>query len=304
MFADQGNTVLGFWQLGGAVLLYGASMWDAHTCLANGDSTLPRKLKNAWYSVFLSQLLPGLGHLYLERPLLGGVFLLSGVGLAYCANNYAPVLLPLAYTIWSLAGYHAYRIAPKPKPKTMLYGVSHSNSKVAALIVVGVMLIRVAIGYTPIWINQAVLQCIVPSESMLPTLHVGDRMFVSRNRFYRPATGDIIVFRAPTEAIVALDANPNTLFVKRVVGLPGQQIRVNQDGVWVDQQLLTESYATQPSYQWGPEIVPPGTYFVLGDNRDYSADSRVWGFLPQADVLGEAYKIYWPPDRIQSLLSF
>jgi signal peptidase I len=152
------------------------------------------------------------------------------------------------------------------------------------------------------WIDQAVLQCIVPSESMVPTLQVGDRTFVSRDLLYQPQFKDIVVFKAPPEAIVTLEAEPETLFVKRVIGLPGQTVEVRAGKVWIDNQPLAEEYISVIiGYQWGPELVPPESYFVLGDNRNASGDSHVWGFLPREDIIGEAYKIYWPMDRVRSL---
>jgi len=92
------------------------------------------------------------------------------------------------------------------------------------------------------------------------------------------------------------------LFVKRIVGLPGQEVEVKDQQVWINKRPLTESYITvQADYAWGPAVVPSESYFVLGDNRNASADSHVWGFLPRANLVGEAYKIYWPAQRIQSL---
>jgi signal peptidase I len=297
ILAAPGHTVTGFWQLGIAALIYGGSLWDAYQGVTQRRPTLPRKVKNAWYGVFLSQLLPGLGHLYLDQPLIGGLFLLTGIGLAYWANNYAPLCLPLAYGIWAIAGYHAYRIAPHDRYQP-------TRSSQVALLMAGLMATRVLIGYVPIWINQIVVQCIVPSESMTPNLQINDRIFVSRNFQYRPETGDIVVFSPPPEAISIIKAEPDALFVKRIIGLPGQQIQMHQGQVWINQHLLSEPYPVQPAtYEWGPETVPAQAYFVLGDNRDNSADSHVWGFLPRSHLLGKAYKIYWPPERIQSLLN-
>ena len=158
------------------------------------------------------------------------------------------------------------------------------------------------IGSVPRWIEQALLQCSVPSESMVPTLQVGDRTFVSRDSLYQPKLQDIVVFTAPPEAIKALEADPETLFVKRMIGLPGQSVEVRAGKVWVNQQLLEEEYVSVPiGYEWGPELVPPQSYFVLGDNRNASGDSHVWGFLPRENIIGKAYKIYWPIDRVRSL---
>ncbi|NEP18529.1 MAG: signal peptidase I, partial [Leptolyngbya sp. SIO4C1] len=229
-----------------------------------------------------------------SQTLLGGLFLLLGVGLAYWANQAAIMLLPLAYSLWAAASYHAYRTAP---------GIRRSSG-LALLLVIGLLVGKLTVAYTPIWINQAVTQCIVPSRSMLPTLQVDDRMFVRNDRYYRPAVGDIVVFRPPTQALAELETTPDTLFVKRIIALTGQQVQVSQGQVYINQQPLVEPYIAQPAaYDWGPETVSPGAYFVLGDNRDQSADSHIWGFLPREDILGRAYKIYWPPSRVRSLLA-
>ncbi|MEO1402100.1 MAG: signal peptidase I [Cyanobacteria bacterium J06635_1] len=302
IFAAEGMTTAGFWQLGIAAVLYGLNLWDAHHSLQKAGIRQPNPAhppakappKDAWYSLFLSQLLPGLGHFYLDQALLGGVFFVLGVGLAYWANRGFLMLMPVAYGIWAAAGYHAYRTAPRRVRSAPL---------LVALIVSGLFLTRLVIGYAPTLINRSVVQCIVPSESMLPTLQVRDRIFVRRNPFYRPQTGDIVVFSPPPKAIAELETTPNTLFVKRIVGLPGQQVQISDGQIFIDQQPLSEPYGVNPvSYTWGPEVVSPNAYFVLGDNRDASADSHVWGFLPKTDILGKAYKIYWPPERVRSLL--
>ena len=170
------------------------------------------------------------------------------------------------------------------------------------MIIVGLLLTRLLVGHIPTWVNQSVLQCIVPSESMVPTLQVDDRIFVKRDASYRPQMGDLIVFQAPIEAIALFGTHPETLFVKRIVGVPNQTVEVREGRVFVDEKPLAESYASLANYRWGPEKVPNGAYFVLGDNRNKSADSHVWGFLPMDDILGKAYKIYWPANRVRSLL--
>jgi signal peptidase I len=294
IFAAQGNTVIGFWQLGLALAIYLGSLWDAHQGLTVAHSANPSK--DPWYSLFLSQLLPGLGHFYLDQPLLGGLFLLVGVGLAYWGNNYLPPVMPLAYGIWAVAGYHAYRSATRNRQSIQ------RQPALAAWIVAGLMVSRMLVGYTPVWINQTLEQCIVPSPSMEPTLQLNDRIFVSKAADYRPHTGDIVVFHVPAQAIADLNVEPDSLFVKRVIGLPGQQIQIIRGQVLVDRQLLPEPYVVKPAdYDWGPARVPPDAYFVLGDNRPESADSHVWGFLSTSDLIGQAYKIYWPSERIQPL---
>ncbi|MGD1866148.1 MAG: signal peptidase I [Phormidesmis sp.] len=298
LLAAEGNTVQTFWLLGAAALLYFLNVWDAFATVGRplyplGDK---RQGKDVWYGVFLSQILPGLGHLYLKQAVIGGMFLAVGVALAMGASH-QPILLPMACTVWSVAGYHAYRTTP--------FGTAQLPSRsngMLMIVVLGSLMLRLAVGSSPMWIDRAVLQCIVPSESMTPTLQVSDRIFVSRDRLYQPKLSDIVVFKAPPMAIEILDADPETLFVKRIAGLPGQQVEVSEGKLWVDKVPLEEGYVDVPaSYRWGPDLVPPGKYFVLGDNRDGSADSHVWGFLARESIVGKAYKIYWPAQRVRSL---
>jgi signal peptidase I len=137
----------------------------------------------------------------------------------------------------------------------------------------------------------------IPSESMEPTLQVGDRVLV--NRFSRhlgadPQVGDIVVFHPPT-------AESET-YIKRVVGVAGDRIAVRDGRVVLNGELQREPYARDCGGEpecWvrRPVTVPEGHVYVLGDNRGASHDSRVWGAVAVSEVIGEAVAIYWPPDR-------
>ncbi|MEM9090818.1 MAG: signal peptidase I [Cyanobacteria bacterium P01_F01_bin.53] len=298
LLAAEGSTSRAFGLMAITFFIYLINLWDAFATAGRPLHPLgsKRQGRDLWYGVFLSQILPGLGHLYLNQAVAGAVFLAVGVALAMMAN-YQPVLIPLACTIWSISGYHAYRSTPASP------GKFHSRSgQLLMVIVIGGLLLRLSIGSIPMWIDKAILQCTIPSESMLPTLQVGDHTLVSKNELYYPETSDIVVFTIPVEATQLLEAEPDTLFVKRIVGLPGQTVEVRDGQVWINQVPLSEPYVNEvAAYQWGPEIVPTNAYFVLGDNRNASADSHVWGFLPRKNVIGEAYKIAWPPDRVRPL---
>lgn len=300
LLASEGNTSQAFWLLGAAVIVYLLNVWDAFATAGRPLHPMGNKRegRDLWYGVFLSQILPGLGHLYLNQAVVGGVFLLIGVGLSMMAN-YQPVLLPMACTVWSVASYHAYRSTP------LSPGRDYSRSRqMLMVVVIGGLLLRLSIGSLPMWVDRAVMQCIVPSESMVPTLQVDDRIFVSRDPLCKAKTGDIVVFTVPPKAIELVEAEPDSLFVKRVIGLPCQQVDIRAGEVRINQVPLVESYVkAPPNYTWGPQTVPNNAYFVMGDNRNESADSHVWGFLPKENVIGEAYKIYWPMDRVRSLLT-
>jgi len=136
----------------------------------------------------------------------------------------------------------------------------------------------------------------IPSGSMLPTLQLGDRLVVEKiSHYWRDwQRGDIVVF-APPPALVSLGYNPDNVLIKRVVALPGETVEVKEGRAWVNGAPLAEPYgATLAEYTWGPAVVPPGCVFVLGDNRNASNDSHVWGFLDERLILGRAWVRFWP----------
>ncbi len=136
----------------------------------------------------------------------------------------------------------------------------------------------------------------IPSESMEPTLFPGDRIVVEKLSYYQhsPQAGDVVVFQPPPY-LQALGYQPEQAFIKRVIGLPGQVIQVRQGTVYVDGQGLEETYiAESPNYELPPVQVPENHLFVMGDNRNNSNDSHVWGYLPQEYILGHAVFCYWP----------
>ena len=142
----------------------------------------------------------------------------------------------------------------------------------------------------------------IPSGSMEPTLQIGDRLMVDKIvfKFSELKRGDIVVFQ-PTPAAKA-STGADSYFIKRVIGLPGDEITVSQGKVYINGKPLQEPYeAEEPDYIYGPRKVPDGMYFVMGDNRNNSADSHVWGFLPNDNVKGKAFARFWPLNRIGKL---
>ncbi|PSP19051.1 MAG: signal peptidase I [Cyanobacteria bacterium QS_8_64_29] len=140
----------------------------------------------------------------------------------------------------------------------------------------------------------------IPSDSMAPTLEAQDRLVVEKVSYYLhpPQQGDILVFELP-QPLQAQGYAQHQAFIKRVVGEPGQVVAVRDGRVWIDGQPLAEGYAAdEPSYELGPVRVPPGKLFVMGDNRDNSNDSHVWGFLPVENAIGRAVFRFWPPKRL------
>ncbi len=156
----------------------------------------------------------------------------------------------------------------------------------------------------------------VPTPSMEPTILVGDRLlidkFTLRNAFVTPIPGtphheihrgDIIVFKFPNQ--------PEVLYVKRAIGLPGETLEIKSKNVYINGQQLNEPYKvhsdpniypSDPSHyfggesrrdNFGPVKIPAGHYFMMGDNRDDSADSRYFGFLPRDHIVGRPLVVFW-----------
>jgi len=156
----------------------------------------------------------------------------------------------------------------------------------------------------------------IPSSSMEPTLHCArpaqacearfsDRVLANRfiYHFTDPARGDVVVFETPPEARAKCGAGGT--FVKRIIGLPGEEVEIRlrqgAEFVFIDGRRLDEPYVEHDRRGIGPEEsfeVPPNSYFVMGDNRSQSCDSRVWGSVPKDNLIGKVFMTYWPPQRI------
>jgi signal peptidase I len=145
----------------------------------------------------------------------------------------------------------------------------------------------------------------IPSESMVPTLEVNDRLIVEKisYHFNPPRRGDIVVF-SPTERLRADNPSLNDAFIKRVIGLPGEEVQVTNRQVFINGEPIDEIYIPPelaPEYDFGPEIIPEGEYLVLGDNRNNSYDSHFWGNVPRSNIIGRAAVRFWPLDRVGSI---
>ena len=144
-------------------------------------------------------------------------------------------------------------------------------------------------------INALTARVRVENVSMLPTLEPGEFLLVNRVAYKlgNPKVGDIVIFHAP--GVDDMD------YIKRLIGRSGDIVRVEDGIVYVNDQPLYEPYIAQAPNYTGTWVVPDGQVFVLGDNRNNSSDSHLWGFIPESDIVGKALFIYWPLDQITVL---
>jgi signal peptidase I len=155
----------------------------------------------------------------------------------------------------------------------------------------------------------------IPSSSMVPTLLIGDRVLVNkfaygfRNPFNNkvmfgagePERGDVVVFKFP--------ADPKVDFVKRVIGLPGDRVQIIDGKIYINNELIEDPHGAfdsnfRISRNFGPTVVPEHQYFMMGDNRDYSNDSRSWGFVDSSLLRGKAWRLYFSWDSSQNISFF
>ena len=140
----------------------------------------------------------------------------------------------------------------------------------------------------------------IPSQSMYPTLTTGDRLIVEKvsYKFHPVNRGDIIVFQPPQQLQVQ-GYQANQAFIKRAIATSGETVKIEDGIVYVNEQPLKENYIAQmPNYKLISVTVPQGKLFVMGDNRNNSNDSHIWGFLPQNNIIGRAVFRFWPLNRI------
>jgi signal peptidase I len=300
-FSTTGNPLTSLVLLLPIFVFYIINIIDAHKCFKTiSFSHLENVLKNQrnknnpWVAVFLSQILPGLGHLYLKKMFLGAVFLIGLILASNIARVYEGwmVVPPLIYAI---AAYHSYFLGSRGQRR---------RAEPIVFVVALILAVKVSFIVVPAGVEHDFAQRFtIPSNSMMPTLQVGDRILVRTSPDYRPEFGDVIVFRAPKFA-QQLDPNAGELFIKRVIGTPLEVVSLKDGIFYINDRPLQEDYiGSVPTYPFERQIVPEDSYFVLGDNRDESFDSHVWGFVPQKNIIGQAYKIYWPLSRIGAIES-
>lgn len=272
-------------------------------------------IRKPWLAGLMSVLLPGFGQLYNGQPtkalllamfafLVGGL-LVSGLMLYTPLHPPYNVALPMLVALAVLVAIvrDAMRTARQQGDR---YELTSSNKWYAyvsfailcafVLQPTGSKLIR--------YMTQAFR---IPAGSMAPTLLIGDQVLIDKSISWNGAVlqrGDIVVFKFPEDETKE--------FIKRIIGLPGETILIRNKTVYVNDQPLDDVTYTQridpgiidgainPRDNFGPVTVPDEAYFVMGDNRDQSLDSRFWGYVHRSKVMGKLWGIYWSWDTDNS----
>lgn len=267
------------------------------------SKTNPHRSSKPWIAAFLSVIFPSLGQFF-NREWAKGVAILIGIGFVFYAQlHYSEAgLLNLSKAEEKIVNeilsimilipvlIDAYRSRSRKENEIP----DRAKMLVMALIVeqfVGPLTLAFAI-------REHVAQAFfIPSAAMENTLIKDDRMLVSKlnYRVGEPRRGDIVVFWFEAE---------NKHFVKRIVGVPGDEIEIIRKEIHVNGAQVVEPYAVHKDKNYQPErddmkplTVPRDRFFVMGDNRDFSKDSRFWGFVERKDIVGKAVSIYWPLKR-------
>jgi len=288
-----------------------------------------------WLAVLLSLVSPGLGHAYageFARAFLISLVIAFAIQPLLALYSRTATLFALIVVVvtqltlcWGVVAFDAARVSQGPRKRFF-------TRSAVFLSCIGFLVVSAAIDGAGKWLRDHWIAepFRIPSETMLPTLRVGDHVFADPRAYADrdPARGDIVAFRVARDRdrVLPLDQNPERFadtFVKRIVGLPGDEIEIDGATLVVNgepktgapsseqvfaprnvalalrpEALGTASYvvADDPRHNRNRSkttFVEPDRYFLAGDNRDHSDDSRNWGTVHRDDIVGRATKVYW-----------
>ncbi|HNP84431.1 MAG TPA: signal peptidase I [Nitrospira sp.] len=269
----------------------------------------PRAERKPWIAGVLNILLPGFGHVYLGSTKQGVYWfvtfqLLALASVLIARSPLLPTGLNLAGILVPLIGYiflvrSAMRVARRRQQAGLPESLPSKHFSLAVFVIGGCLA-----WFMPDLMRGIVKAHKIPAESMAPTVLADDYIYVDTliSHFkFKPRRGEIITFLYPKDE--------GKSFLKRVIGLPGDRIEIRNKIVFVNGVPLDDGSYTQrldprvvpghehPRDNFGPVILPEQFYFVLGDNRDASLDSRFWGYVHESKITGRARLIYWSVNK-------
>lgn len=271
--------------------------------------------RKPWAAGLLSGLMPGLGQLYNGQPakaFLLAVFAffisgLLGTGLIVYVPLYFPYIMALSALLGLAVLVAIIRDAMRTaRQQGTRYALKFYN-KWYAYLSFAIFCVFVLQPFESDLMRYMIQGFRIPGGSMAPTLVVGDHVFIDKSLSWTETVfqrGDIVVFKFPEDE--------SKDFIKRIIGLPGETIQIRNKTVYINNQPLDDTAYTQridpgiidgainPRDNFGPVTIPEEAYFVMGDNRDQSLDSRFWGCVQRSKIMGKLRGVYWSWDTENS----
>ncbi len=251
--------------------------------------------KKPWLAVFLSYIFPGMGQFYNNQLLKGFAFIICVIFLLIVHPFFYPLFF-LLIPLYLFAIKDAFESAEKRNGSNQK--LFEQGSRYIRTLIVFILLFEF-IPFFDIAKAHFIQAYKFPSGSMTPTLLIGDHILVDKTTRNSIKRGDLIIFKYPED--------PERDFIKRVIALGGDTIEAKDKKVFINGKAIEETYimhtdsltrpgGIEPRDNFGPFVIPENNFFVMGDNRDQSYDSRYWGYVPKEYIKGKAFKIYWSWD--------
>ena len=273
-----------------------------------------KRNKDPWLAVFMSRIIPGMGHLYIGSYLIGSILVVIALVAYIVPFGHTILNNTILFLVVPFSLYHVYITAPVKRER---------SKKNITIVLIATVLVPLFVSIpSALFVKNIVAEAHwITSRGMEPTLNASPSQWEADNvtvdklnyRFSQPKRGDIILF-SPTEALQKEEyIEP---FVKRIIALPGEKVELKNGNVYINDKPLSEdtylseeqstlidtcTSESQPVFISKPVTIPENSYFVLGDDRNSSYDSRCWGTVPKKNIIGKVSKIFFPFSRIRSL---